>query len=138
MAQTGTRDDFAEAVTFVGGAVVRHDTLYDAAAGGEDPEAALALLHRGEQATVTAERCRVWFERHFACVRCSERRVPGVGRTLDRRGDQADRLVALGCHLAQGYHFARPAPPDEIEPLLAERAIASGLAVRTAQAAPVV
>jgi diguanylate cyclase (GGDEF)-like protein len=33
--------------------------------------------------------------------------------------DQANRLVALGCHLGQGYHFARPAPPDDIEPLFA-------------------
>jgi len=32
--------------------------------------------------------------------------------------EQADRLAALGCHLAQGYHFARPAPADVIDALL--------------------
>jgi EAL domain-containing protein (putative c-di-GMP-specific phosphodiesterase class I) len=31
---------------------------------------------------------------------------------------QLDRLHALGCDLAQGFHLARPAPADEITPLL--------------------
>lgn len=26
--------------------------------------------------------------------------------------DQAGALQALGCHLAQGYHFGRPEPPE--------------------------
>jgi diguanylate cyclase (GGDEF)-like protein/PAS domain S-box-containing protein len=32
---------------------------------------------------------------------------------------QADRLREMGCHLAQGFLFARPCPPDDVEALLA-------------------
>jgi len=32
--------------------------------------------------------------------------------------EQADHLRRLGCDLAQGYHFGRPADPDHITPLL--------------------
>jgi diguanylate cyclase (GGDEF)-like protein len=32
--------------------------------------------------------------------------------------DQAHHLAALGCDIGQGYHFARPAPADEITHLL--------------------
>jgi len=39
--------------------------------------------------------------------------------------EQADRLAALGCHLAQGYHFARPAPADVVDGLLATQAAAA-------------
>ncbi|MEW5972859.1 MAG: EAL domain-containing protein [Pseudomonadota bacterium] len=31
------------------------------------------------------------------------------------RADQAEALARLGCHFVQGYHFARPLPPEEIE-----------------------
>ncbi|GAA1028466.1 hypothetical protein GCM10009557_13610 [Virgisporangium ochraceum] len=33
--------------------------------------------------------------------------------------EQAERLALLGCDLAQGYHFARPAPPEATETILA-------------------
>jgi diguanylate cyclase (GGDEF)-like protein/PAS domain S-box-containing protein len=32
--------------------------------------------------------------------------------------EQAARLEELGCSLVQGYHFARPVPPEEVEALL--------------------
>ncbi|MEZ5508050.1 MAG: EAL domain-containing protein [Gammaproteobacteria bacterium] len=32
--------------------------------------------------------------------------------------DQAQELLRLGCHLAQGYHFYRPLPVDQLEALL--------------------
>ncbi len=31
------------------------------------------------------------------------------------RADQAEALTRLGCQYVQGYHFARPLPPEEIE-----------------------
>ncbi|WP_130512294.1 putative bifunctional diguanylate cyclase/phosphodiesterase [Krasilnikovia cinnamomea] len=34
---------------------------------------------------------------------------------------QADRLRELGCDLAQGYHFARPAPLDTLHKIMRER-----------------
>jgi EAL domain-containing protein (putative c-di-GMP-specific phosphodiesterase class I) len=34
---------------------------------------------------------------------------------------QAARLAALGCGLGQGYHFARPLPPEAIPALLDQR-----------------
>jgi diguanylate cyclase (GGDEF)-like protein len=34
------------------------------------------------------------------------------------QADQRERLIELGCELGQGFHFARPAPPAAIEPLL--------------------
>ncbi|MDP9376213.1 MAG: EAL domain-containing protein [Actinomycetota bacterium] len=33
-------------------------------------------------------------------------------------------LRRIGCELGQGYHFSRPAPADEIAPLLSERTVA--------------
>ena len=47
--------------------------------------------------------------------------------------DTWDRLRRLGCTQAQGYHLARPMPPDDIEPWFAahlgEAAAAAGLSV---------
>ncbi len=34
--------------------------------------------------------------------------------------EQADRLVALGCSLAQGFYFARPQPAEALTPLLGQ------------------
>jgi diguanylate cyclase (GGDEF)-like protein len=33
--------------------------------------------------------------------------------------EQVEALIALGCELSQGFHFARPQPPEELERLLA-------------------
>jgi diguanylate cyclase (GGDEF)-like protein len=33
--------------------------------------------------------------------------------------EQAGALAAMGCHVAQGYHFARPQPPERLAALLA-------------------
>jgi diguanylate cyclase (GGDEF)-like protein/PAS domain S-box-containing protein len=47
-----------------------------------------------------------------------------LGMTIVAEGveeaSQADRLLELGCRLAQGYHFARPAPADRLLAVLAE------------------
>jgi EAL domain-containing protein (putative c-di-GMP-specific phosphodiesterase class I) len=32
--------------------------------------------------------------------------------------EQVEALIALGCQLSQGFHFARPQPPEELERLL--------------------
>jgi EAL domain-containing protein (putative c-di-GMP-specific phosphodiesterase class I) len=37
--------------------------------------------------------------------------------------DQANALLALGCNAAQGYYYARPAPPDEIGGMLERGAL---------------
>ena len=34
---------------------------------------------------------------------------------------QITELVRLGCSRGQGFHLARPAPPDQVAPLLARR-----------------
>jgi EAL domain-containing protein (putative c-di-GMP-specific phosphodiesterase class I) len=41
---------------------------------------------------------------------------------------QALRLQALGCDLAQGYHFSKPLPGDAIVDLIAPGALAGGVA----------
>ena len=40
--------------------------------------------------------------------------------------EQADRLALLGCDMAQGYHFARPEPPEVVEKILAAAARFAG------------
>jgi diguanylate cyclase len=40
--------------------------------------------------------------------------------------EQADRLALLGCDMAQGYHFARPEPPEVVEEILAAAARFAG------------
>jgi diguanylate cyclase (GGDEF)-like protein len=56
------------------------------------------------------------------------------------REEQAARLIELGCLLGQGYHYARPRAPQELESLLLSRGIvgwdsaaAAGGAARTAE-----
>ncbi len=41
--------------------------------------------------------------------------------------DQVQALAALGCELAQGYHFFRPQPPEALGPQLLEAYAASAL-----------
>jgi diguanylate cyclase (GGDEF)-like protein len=56
-----------------------------------------------------------------------------LGRTLHlelvaegvERREQRDRLVELGCHLAQGYHFGRPMDAEAIAVLLRGGAVAA-------------
>ena len=43
-------------------------------------------------------------------------RLEAVAEGVETRA-QADRLLELGYHLAQGFHFARPLPPSEVEAL---------------------
>jgi CheY-like chemotaxis protein len=49
--------------------------------------------------------------------------------------EQLARLRSLGCEVAQGYLFGRPAPPDELDRLLQEEAAASWSAHRLADEA---
>ncbi|WIM92949.1 bifunctional diguanylate cyclase/phosphodiesterase [Actinoplanes oblitus] len=65
------------------------------------------------------------------------RTIVELGRSLDlctlaeavETEAQAQRLRELGCHLAQGYHFARPAPVAVLHDLLAaQRAPSTGTA----------
>lgn len=66
-------------------------------------------------------------EEHWAFARA----IVALGRSLHltivaegiEQTGQLHRLIELGCELGQGYHFARPAPPDETRLAL----IAAGL-----------
>jgi EAL domain-containing protein (putative c-di-GMP-specific phosphodiesterase class I) len=57
-----------------------------------------------------------------ALVRAIVELASGLGLDTVAEGvedaDQAELLTGLGCHLAQGYHFARPAPAAEMAALL--------------------
>jgi EAL domain-containing protein (putative c-di-GMP-specific phosphodiesterase class I) len=61
------------------------------------------------------------------------RSIVDLARNLDLRivaegvedADVLDRLRELGCHLTQGYHHARPLPPDAFEELLRTDAAAA-------------
>ncbi|WP_433796687.1 putative bifunctional diguanylate cyclase/phosphodiesterase [Actinoplanes sp. CA-252034] len=65
------------------------------------------------------------------------RTIVELGRSLDlctlaeavETEAQARRLQELGCHLAQGYHFARPAPVGRLHELLAAQRSTSAGAV---------
>ena len=50
------------------------------------------------------------------------RLAKGLGLTAVAEGvetaEQVEALLGLGCRLSQGFHFARPQPPDELERLL--------------------
>jgi EAL domain-containing protein (putative c-di-GMP-specific phosphodiesterase class I) len=49
----------------------------------------------------------------------------GLGTVAEGVEDEAtlQALQAMGCHVAQGYHFGKPGPPAEIERLIAERGL---------------
>jgi diguanylate cyclase (GGDEF)-like protein len=49
--------------------------------------------------------------------------------------DQADWFRALGCRLGQGYHYARPMPPEDVDRYMAAAA-AQGLTVPRSPAPP--
>ncbi|MEU8660841.1 putative bifunctional diguanylate cyclase/phosphodiesterase [Actinoplanes philippinensis] len=73
----------------------------------------------------TSEQIEAGGPREIAFVRT----IVDLGRSLDlctlaeavETEGQAQRLRELGCHLAQGYHFARPAPVTRLHELLAEQ-----------------
>lgn len=60
------------------------------------------------------------------------RTIVALGQTLKltvvaegvESGAQADLLQAIGCHIAQGYHFSRPLPPAELEEWLGKTSVA--------------
>lgn len=55
------------------------------------------------------------------------RLADSLGLTITAEGiesqEQADRLVELGCHRGQGYHFARPMPIEEFRRLIGHQLI---------------
>jgi diguanylate cyclase (GGDEF)-like protein len=62
--------------------------------------------------------------------------VQGLGLVTVAEGietpEQVAHLQALGCHLGQGFYFARPAEPEAISELLARAGEVRGLPFRTA------
>ena len=63
-------------------------------------------------------------EDNTAIVRAIAAMASALGLDVVAEGvetaEQAAEALVLGCGLAQGYYFARPAPPAEIEPLISE------------------
>jgi diguanylate cyclase len=74
----------------------------------------------------TANQVQVGAERDRAFIRAIVELAGSLDLTtvaeMVETAEQAGRLAALGCHLAQGYHFARPAPAEVLTRTLAEHA----------------
>lgn len=111
------------------------DRLHDAGLGVSIDDfgtgySSLAYLKSFPVDTVKIDRSFVTHMDTDANDRAIVTAVTQLGHALDLRvlaegvetADQAGCLVDLGCDLAQGYHFGRPVPADEITELLRAQA----------------